>query len=348
MNLRISQIAELIKAKIEGDAHQYIQSLAKIETAKSGELSFLGNLRYESYLYQSEASAIIVSHDFVPSEEVKPTLLRVDNPYEAFRMLLEHISAASGDQSEGIEELSFVHPKARIGKNVSIGAFCYISEGAVIGEQTRIYPGSFVGKNVEIGAHSTIASNVSIYHDCKIGDRCIVHAGAVIGSDGFGFLPQADGSFQKVPQTGNVIIEADVEIGANCCIDRATIGSTLIRTGAKLDNLIQLAHNVEIGSHSVLAAQAGIAGSTKLGKYCMIGGQAGIVGHLHIADQTRIDAQSGVNRSIKEGGQAFRGSPIQPFRQQLKSEVLFRKLAEMSQQIHYLQTEISKLKNQKE
>ncbi|MEM7371227.1 MAG: UDP-3-O-(3-hydroxymyristoyl)glucosamine N-acyltransferase [Bacteroidota bacterium] len=348
MNLRISQIAELIQAKIEGNADLYIQSLAKIETAKQGELSFLGNLRYESFLYSSNASAIIVDENFTPSQEINPTLLRVANPYEAFRLLLSHVSEADAASHQGIEELAFVHADATIGKEVSIGAFSYISEGVVIGDNVRIFPGTFVGKGVEIGSHTTIASNVSIYHACKIGQHCLIHAGTVIGSDGFGFLPQPDGSFQKVPQTGNVVIEDGVEIGANCCIDRATLGSTTIRSGAKLDNLIQLAHNVEIGSHSVIAAQAGIAGSSKLGAYCMIGGQVGIVGHLEIADQTRIDAQSGVNRSIKQSGQAFRGSPIQAFRQQLKSEVLFRKLTELSQQIHNLQTEISLLKNKKE
>lgn len=344
MNLRISQIAELIQADIEGNAQEEIRSLAKIETAQQGELTFLGNPKYEPFLYSTQASAIIVDRDFEASQPVRCTLLRVDNPYEAFTFLLSHANQRYSQQESDAEGLAYISKKAQIGKNVSIGAFAYIAAGAVIGDEVQIYPGCYIGPEVEIGDHTVLYPRVSVYHACKIGSSCIIHAGAVIGSDGFGFLPKADGSFQKVPQTGNVIIEDQVEIGANSCIDRATLGSTVIKAGAKLDNLVQLAHNVEIGSHTAIAAQAGIAGSTKLGPHCMIGGQAGLVGHLEIAPQTKIDAQSGVNRSIKQSGQAFRGSPIQPYRNQLKSEVLFRKLADMAQQIHHLEQEMSRLK----
>ena len=348
MNLQINQIAQLIQATIEGNAEEEIQSLAKIEEAKKGEISFLGNPIYESYLYTTKASAIIVSKDFQPNQTVSTTLLRVDDPYQAFTSLLSYVSGKTEGAPTGISELAFVHEAAILGEGVSIGAHAYIAPGAVLGSEVTIFPGTYIGVGVEVGSGSKLYPNVTVYHGCKIGQGCIIHAGTVIGSDGFGFRPQADGSFQKVPQTGNVVIEDHVEIGSNCSIDRATLGSTIIRTGAKLDNLIQLAHNVEVGPHTAIAAQAGIAGSTRIGAHCMIGGQAGIVGHLQIADQTKIDAQSGVNRSIKEGGQAFRGSPIQPYRQQLKSEVLFRKLAEMSQQIRSLQQEISRLNQQQE
>ncbi|MEM9986086.1 MAG: UDP-3-O-(3-hydroxymyristoyl)glucosamine N-acyltransferase, partial [Bacteroidota bacterium] len=230
-----------------------------------------------------------------------------------------------------------VAPTAKIGAEVYVGAYSYISEGAELGEGVKIYPQVFVGANVKIGAGSVLYPQAVIYRNCEIGRECIIHSGARIGSDGFGFAPQADGTYRKIPQTGNVILEDGVEVGANACLDRATLGSTLIRKGAKIDNLVQIAHNVEVGPATVIAAQSGIAGSSKLGEGCQLGGQVGIVGHVQIANLTKIDAQSGVNRSITQPGQAFRGSPIQPFRQQLKSEVMFRKLAEMAQKIEQLE-----------
>ena len=342
MKFRISQIAALIQADIEGDEEREIHGLAKIEEAKEGELTFLANPKYARYLPDSQASAIIVAHDFQAPAELVPTLLRVADPYESFRILLEEAAKAIAQPTPGIDPQAYVDETAKIGTGVYIGPFAYVGPHAVIGAGAQIYPQVYVGPGVQIGAGSILFPQVKVYHTCQVGDHCIIHAGTVIGSDGFGFAPQPDGSFKKIPQTGNVVLEDEVEIGANSCIDRATMGSTLIQRGAKLDNLVQIAHNVVIGPYTVIAAQAGIAGSTSIGSGCMIGGQAGIVGHLRIADRTMIDAQSGVNRSIKQGGQAFRGSPVQPHRQQLKSEVLFRRLEEMSHKIHQLEKELAK------
>ncbi|MEL6134729.1 MAG: UDP-3-O-(3-hydroxymyristoyl)glucosamine N-acyltransferase, partial [Bacteroidota bacterium] len=254
-----------------------------------------------------------------------------------FTKLLEMADQAREANLIGVDPRAHVAPTAEIGENVYIGPFAFIGEGVQIGDDAKIHPFSFVGDRCKIGARTTIHAHVTVYHYCEIGQRCIIHAGAVIGSDGFGFAPQADGSLKKIPQTGNVVLADDVEVGANATLDRATMGSTQVQQGVKIDNLVQIAHNVTLGSHSAIAAQTGIAGSTRMGSNCMIGGQVGIVGHLEIADKTQIDAQSGVNRSIKEEGQAFRGSPIQPFRQQLKSEVLFRKLEEMNKRIAILE-----------
>ncbi len=337
MKYTLSQIATWIQAEIEGDANIEIENISRIEEGKPGTITFLANPKYTSYIYSCQASAAIVSKNFRPEQPLSMTLLRVEDPYSAFTFLLEKGQAAQQQKQSGISELAFVHPQAQIGKEVFIGAFSYIDAEASIQDGVQIYPQVYIGKNVVVGEQTVLYPQVRIYHDCKVGAHCMLHAGATVGSDGFGFAPQADGTFQKIPQTGNVVLEDSVELGANACIDRATIGSTIIRKGAKLDNLVQVAHNVEIGENTVIAAQAGIAGSTKIGPNCMIGGQAGIVGHLHIAEKTMIDAQSGVNRSIKEAGQAFRGSPVQPHRQQLKSEVLFRRLEEMSRKIASLE-----------
>jgi UDP-3-O-[3-hydroxymyristoyl] glucosamine N-acyltransferase len=340
MKYTLSQIAAWIEAEIEGDSTLEIETLSRIEEGKPGSITFLANAKYTPYIYSTEASAVIVSRDFVPERPVSATLLRVNDPYSAFTLLLE--KGQTQQKQSGISEYAFVDPAAKIGVDVYIGAFSFVSAGAEIADGAQIHPQVFIGPNCKVGPQTILHPQVKIYHDCEVGANCLIHAGTTIGSDGFGFAPQADGSFKKIPQTGNVVIEDEVEIGANSCIDRATIGSTVIRRGAKLDNLVQIAHNVEVGAHSVIAAQAGIAGSTKLGQTCMIGGQVGIVGHLQIADQTQIDAQSGVNRNIKKPGQAFRGSPIQPFRQQLKSEVLFRRLTEMDQKITALEKALSK------
>lgn len=345
MKYTLSQIANWIQAEIEGDGDLEINNVSRIEDGQPGTITFLANPKYTPYLYTSEASAAIVSRDFQPEKPVNLTLLRVDDPYSAFTLLLEKGQAAR--QSEilpsGISNLAFIHPEAEIGENVTIGAFTCIEAGAKIGDNTILYPQVYIGKDVQIGAGSLLYPQVKIYHECLIGADCTLHAGSTIGSDGFGFAPQEDGTFKKIPQTGNVVLEDAVEVGANSTIDRATLGSTLIRKGAKLDNLVQIAHNVEIGENTVIAAQAGIAGSTRIGPNCMIGGQAGIVGHLKIAERTMIDAQSGVNRSIKEGGQAFRGSPVQPHRQQLKSEVLFRRLEEMNRKIATLERKLAEI-----
>jgi UDP-3-O-[3-hydroxymyristoyl] glucosamine N-acyltransferase len=341
MKFTVNHIAHLLGAHIEGDAAVEIEQLAKIETALPGSLTFLANPKYEPYLYQTQASAVIVHQDFVPQQAVSATLLRVADPYAAFTRLLEEITPSASTPPAGIDPLAYVSPEAHLGQGVSVGAFAYIAAGAVIGDGACIYPQVYVGDRAKVGARTVIYPQVSIYHGCEVGEDCILHAGCRIGSDGFGFAPQPDGSFKKIPQTGNVVLENEVEVGANTCIDRATLGHTRIGRGVKLDNLVQIAHNVEINPYTVVAAQAGIAGSTHLGSGCMIGGQAGIVGHLRIADRTLIDAQSGVNRSIKQAGQAFRGSPVQPHRQQLKSEVMFRKLEDMYRRIQALEAALT-------
>ncbi len=333
MKYTLQQIAAWLNAEIEGDSSQEIHTVARIEEGLAGSISFLANPKYTEYIYSTKASAVIVSKDFTPSQPLNTALLRVDDPYLAFTSLLEKAQAEQQKDLKGISDLAFIDPSAKIGEDVYVGPFAYIGADSIIGDACQIHAQAYVGSSVRLGENTLLYPQARVLNRCEIGKNCIIHAGTTIGSDGFGFAPQADGSFKKIPQTGNVQLEDHVEIGSNSTIDRATVGSTIIRKGAKLDNLVQIAHNVEVGPSTVIAAQAGIAGSTKLGSYVMIGGQVGIVGHLNIADQTKIDAQSGVNRNIKEPGQAFRGSPIQGFRQQLKSEVLFRRLEEMHKKI---------------
>ena len=329
MEYTVGHIAALLQAEVEGDPERLIRDISRIEAGEPGTLSFLANPKYQAHLYTTAASAVIVRRDLVLQAPVQATLLRVEDPYLAFTQLLEMVAAQRQPAFQGIHPSAVIDPSAQIGEDVAIGALAYVGAGARVGAGCRIYPQAHVGERVQIGPGTVVHPHVTIYHDCEIGAHCILHAGAVIGSDGFGFAPQADGSQRKVPQTGIVRLEDGVEVGANCCIDRATMGATVIREGVKLDNLVQLAHNVDIGAHTVIAAQTGIAGSTKLGRNCMLGGQVGVVGHLEIADRSMIDAQSGVNRSLKQVGAAYRGSPVQPHRQQLKSELLFRKFEEI-------------------
>jgi UDP-3-O-[3-hydroxymyristoyl] glucosamine N-acyltransferase len=342
MKFHLSQIAELIGAEIEGNEDQEIDHLAKIEEGEAGSLTFLANPKYAPHLYTTRATAVIIARDFVPKQAVTPVLLRVENPYSAFSFLLEKLAGGEENASSGVDPQAFVAPSAEIGEGSYVGAFSYLSERVKIGRNVKIFPQVYIGKDVVIGDNTIIYPQVSLYRETEIGPDCIIHAGTRIGCDGFGFAPQQDGSFRKVPQTGKVIIEEGVEIGANTCIDRATIGATRVRKHAKLDNLIQLAHNVSVGENTLIAAQTGVSGSTTLEENCMVGGQVGFVGHIQIAAGTRIDAQSGVNRSIKEPGMVFRGSPIQPYRQQLKTEVMWRKLEEMNQKIVRLEKELAK------
>ncbi|GAB4418983.1 MAG: UDP-3-O-(3-hydroxymyristoyl)glucosamine N-acyltransferase [Bacteroidia bacterium] len=330
----------MIGARIEGDAALEIHGLSKIDAGEAGTLTFLANPKYTSHIYHTGASAVIVGEDFVAAMPVQATLLRVADPYAAFTALLE-FAAQLRQPAREISPQAWVAPDAVLGEDVSIGAFACIAPGARIGQGAVIYPQVYVGADAEIGAGTVLHPQVVVYAGCRIGARCIVHAGARVGSDGFGFAPLPGGGYKKIPQTGIVVIEDEVEIGANTCIDRATLGETRICRGTKLDNLVQIAHNVEIGEHTVIAAQTGIAGSTRLGRGCQIGGQVGIVGHIELADGSLIDAQSGVNRSIRETGKAFRGSPVQPHRQQLKSELLFRKLEEMHRRIGELEARLA-------
>ena len=346
MNFTASQIALLINGKIEGDANAAVNSFGKIEEAQRGQLAFLANPKYEDHLYSTQASVIIINENLELKQNIGSTLIRVPDAYTAFATLLSKYQEMMTQQMNGIQQPSYIAETASYGENVFIGAFAYLGENVKIGNKTKIFPGVFLGDDVKIGNGTIIHPGVKIYKDCMIGDRVTIHAGAVIGSDGFGFAPQPDESFKKVPQIGNVVIENDVEIGANTTIDRATIGSTIIKAGAKLDNLIQVAHNVEIGNSTVIAAQTGISGSTKIGKGAMIGGQAGLAGHLHIGDGAKINAQSGVGKSI-EAGKAVTGSPAHDYTAALRSQALSRHLPELEKRVKELEALVKELLKEK-
>jgi UDP-3-O-[3-hydroxymyristoyl] glucosamine N-acyltransferase len=337
MQFSAAQIASLINGLVEGDPAISVASFAKIEEAQHGQLAFLANPKYEDYLYSSGASVIIINQSQEIKQPVKATLIRVPDAYSAFATLLRKYQQMMDQQLTGIQQPCYISPSATIGQQVYIGAFAYIGDHALIEDQARIYPQSFIGNNCRVGSHSIIHPGVKIYHDCVIGNHVIIHAGTVIGSDGFGFAPQQDGTFNKIPQIGNVVVEDHVEIGANATIDRATMGSTVIRSGAKLDNLIQIAHNVEVGNHTVIAAQSGVSGSTKIGSNVMIGGQAGIVGHISIADGSRINAQSGVTKSIKSPNTAVTGSPAFEYGSALRAQAVTRNLPDLEKRIKELE-----------
>ena len=337
MKFSVAQIAAIVNGNVEGDSSASVSSFAKIEEAVSGQLAFLANPKYEEYLYKTDASVIIINEGQQIKGEIRGALIRVPDAYSAFAQLMAAYQKMVAQQLTGIEQPSYISKTARIGESVYIGAFAYIGDNAVIGDHAKIHPQAYVGQNATIGAYSVIQPGVKICHDCVIGSHVVVHAGSVIGSDGFGFAPQADGTYRKVPQIGNVVVEDHVEIGANACIDRATMGSTLIRSGAKLDNLIQIAHNVEVGMHTVIAAQSGISGSTKLGNHVQIGGQAGIVGHITIADGSRINAQSGVSKSIKTPNSAVTGTPAYEYSSALRAQAVNRNLPELEKRIQELE-----------
>jgi UDP-3-O-[3-hydroxymyristoyl] glucosamine N-acyltransferase len=343
MQFSAAQIAMLINGKTEGDPNASVGSFGKIEEAVPGQLAFLANPKYEEFLYTTGASVIIVNESQELKQAISGTLIRVPDAYTAFATLLTKYQEIEAQQLTGIQEPSYRAKTARLGQGVFIGAFAYIGENVVIGNNVKIHPQVYVGNNVRIGDNTVLHPGVKIYHNCVIGTYVTIHAGSVIGGDGFGFAPQADGTFKKVPQIGNVVIEDYVEIGVNAAIDRATMGSTIIRTGAKLDNLIQIAHNVDVGHHTVIAAQAGVSGSTKIGSGVMIGGQAGLVGHLQIADGARINAQSGVTKSIKSQGGAVTGSPAYEYTSALRSQAISRNLPEIERRLKELEEQIRQL-----
>jgi len=343
MTFSAAQIAMLINGKVEGDPNVSVASFGRIEEAVKGQLAFLANPKYEEHLYSTAASVIIINETLELKHSVESTLIRVPDAYSAFAVLLAKYQEIEAQHLTGIQEPSWIAKTARVGEKVFVGAFAYIGDNVTIGNNVKIHPHVYVGNNVKIAEHTVLHPGVKIYHDCTIGAHVTIHAGSVIGSDGFGFAPQTDGSFKKVPQIGNVVVEDGVEIGANVTIDRATIGSTIIRTGAKLDNLIQIAHNVEVGHHTVIAAQAGISGSTKIGSQVMIGGQAGIVGHLQIADGARINAQSGVTKSIKTPGGAVTGTPAFEYTSALRSQALSRNLPELEKRLKELEELVRQL-----
>jgi UDP-3-O-[3-hydroxymyristoyl] glucosamine N-acyltransferase len=348
MKFTASQIAIHINGKVEGDDSVSVNGFSKIEEGKNGDISFLANPKYEDHLYTTKASIVVVSHVLELREPVRSTLIRVSDPYASFAKLMRFYQNSLSTNLVGIEQPSFIHPTAKLGKDVYIAAFSYVGENVVIGDNVKIYPHCYLGNEVKVGNSTTFFAGVKIYNHCVVGNEVLIHAGTVIGSDGFGFAPQSNGSYKKVPQLGNVVVEDCVEIGANVCIDRATMGSTIIRKGTKLDNLVQIAHNVEVGDNTVVAAQAGISGSTKIGKQVTIGGQAGIVGHIHIADGTKINGQSGVSKSIRRENTIVTGSPAFDFSSSMRAQAVYRKLPELDKKIKELESLLEILQRERE
>jgi UDP-3-O-[3-hydroxymyristoyl] glucosamine N-acyltransferase len=344
MQFTAAQIAQIITGNVEGNPDVAVSSFGKIEEATSGQLAFLANPKYEDHLYTTNADIIIVNDNQVLREPIQATLIKVPDAYSAFALLLRQYQRIVAEQMVGIQEPCYIHATVKKGDNIFIGAFAYLGENVIIGDGAKIYPNAYIGNNVTIGEGTIIHPGVKIYHDCVIGRKVVIHAGTVIGSDGFGFAPQADGTYKKVPQMGNVIIEEYVEIGSNATIDRATIGSTIIKAGAKIDNLVQIAHNVEVGNNTVIAALSGISGSTKIGNKVMIGGQAGLAGHITIGDGAKINAQSGVGKSLKDG-QSVTGSPSYDYNKAIRSQAMARNLPEIEQRVRELEAILKNIKD---
>lgn len=335
-------IAEYLKGDIEGNPDEKVNNISRIEEGKKGTLAFLANPKYEKYLYTSEASIILVNRSLKLEKAVNSTLIRVDDSYKAFAALL-NLYTSSLPQKKGIDPNCSISDSASVGEDCYIGDFSYLGDNVKVGNHVKIYPQVYLGDMVEVGDNTILYPGVKVYKECVIGKNCIIHSSTVIGSDGFGFAP-ADGEYQKIPQIGNVVIEDDVEIGSNVSIDRATIGSTIIRRGVKLDNLIQIAHNVEVGENTGMAAQAGISGSTKIGANCIIAGQVGVVGHLNIADKVILGAQSGVSNSIKNEGAILLGSPAIDIREAKRALAVYRRLPELYSRINELERELKSLR----
>lgn len=335
MKFTAAQIAGILEGTVEGDPEIEVSKLAKIEEGTSGSLTFLANPKYTSFIYDTQASIAIVNNDFVAEKEISATLIRVEDAYTSFSKLLEYYNQVKLSKT-GIEQPCFINETATYGDHLYLGAFSYLGENVILGNNVKIYPNVYIGDNVTIGDNCVVFAGAKIYSDTVIGDTVYIHSGAIVGADGFGFTPNDKGEYSKVPQTGNVIIEDYVDIGAGTSIDRATLGSTIIRKGVKLDNQIQIAHNVEIGAHTAIAAQTGIAGSTKIGKHCLIGGQVGIAGHLIIGDRVRIQAQSGIGRNIKDD-EVLQGSPSFNYNDWNRSYVHFKNLPKIVQKINKLE-----------
>lgn len=345
MNFTAENIASFLNGQVEGDTGIEVDNISKIEEGKKGTLSFLANPKYESYIYTTESSIVLVNTDFKPQRPLNCTLIRVKDAYEAFASLLEMYQQGRQQQLVGIDSRASIQEGAGFGEHVYVGEFAVIGKNAKIASNVKIYPQVYIGDNVKIGESTIIYPGTRIYHDCVIGSDCIIHSGVVIGSDGFGFAPQENGEHKKIPQIGNVLIEDMVEIGSNTTIDRATMGSTIIRKGAKLDNLIQIAHNVEVGEGSFIAAQTGISGSTKLGKLCWIGGQVGFAGHITIADEVKIGAQAGIANNIKKKGDVVMGTPAFNLVDFQKSAIVFKTLPDLRREVYNLKRELDALKS---
>lgn len=343
MQFTATQIALMISGRLEGNADASVGSFGKIEEASEGQLSFLANPKYEEFLYSTRASVVIVNDSLELKQPVSATLIRVPDAYSAFATLLTKYQQLVTQQLSGIQQPSYIDASATMGENIFVAAFVYIGEKVSIGKNVKLFPGVVLGNHVKIGDNCILHAGVKIYHDCVLGNNVTIHSGTVVGSDGFGFAPQADGSYHKVPQIGNVIIEDFVEIGANTTIDRATMGSTIIRTGVKLDNLIQIAHNVEVGINTVVAAQTGISGSTKVGKNVMVGGQVGTAGHITIADGSKIAGQSGITKSLREPNRSWNGTPAMDFSSYLRVQAMTRTLPELEKRVKELEKLVEQL-----
>lgn len=343
MKFKAQDIAEMLEGEVVGDLNTEVSGVSKIEDGKPETLAFLANAKYEHYIYDTKASIVLVNKTFKPTKSVQATMIKVEDAYQAVATLLQMYDDMK-PKPTGIEEPSFISKSSKIGKEPYIGAFAYIGSNVTIGDNVKIYPHAYIGDNVKIGDNSTIYSGVKIYESCILGQNCTIHASSVIGADGFGFAPSDNNDYKKVPQIGNVILEDNVEIGANSCIDRATMGSTFIRKGVKIDNLVQIAHNVEVGKNTVVAAQTGIAGSAKIGEHCMFGGQVGIVGHLEIANGVQVAAQSGIPSSVKTEGAILQGTPAIKISNFQKSYVVYRRLPELSRKVSQLEKQIEELK----
>ena len=333
MEFTVRQIAALLNGNVSGDDTLTVSQLAKIEEAAPGSISFLSNLKYEPFIYTTQASAVIVDRSFTPREPVSATLIEVENAYLAFTQLLEEYHRQVSLSRVGIEQPSFIHASSQLSDRVYLGAFAYVGKNCRIGQNVKIYPHAFLGDNVTIGDNTIIHSGAKLIDNTVVGNHCVIHPNAVIGSDGFGFAPQADGTYKTIPQLGNVILEDNVSVGCSTTIDCATLGSTIIRTGAKLDNLVQIGHNVEIGKNTVIAAQTGIAGSTRIGDNCVVAGQVGFAGHLTIANGTKIGAQSGVGKSVSEEGTSLNGSTAFALRDNMRSQAIFRRLPDLERRL---------------
>lgn len=344
MEFTAQMIAGLIGGTVVGDPEAKVNNFAKIEEGKPGCISFLANDKYEHYIYETESSVVLVNNNFEPKKEIKATLIKVADAREAVAKLLQAYESMKPKKT-GVSDLAFIDSTAKVGEGCYIGPFVAIAEGAVVGNNCVLHPHVTIGKNAKVGDNTEIYPNAVIYHDCKVGSRCVLHSGCVIGADGFGFQPTEEG-YEKIPQIGIAIIEDDVEIGANTCVDRAVMGATIVHSGVKLDNLVQIAHNDEIGSHTVMSAQVGVAGSTKVGEWCMFGGQVGIAGHATIADRTQAGAQAGIANSVKQPGTAIQGSPAIAFKNFWRSSVVFKNLPELNTTVNQLKKEIEELKKQ--
>lgn len=344
MKLTARELSDRLNGQLIGDPEIVVTHPAKIEEGNKGSVCFIANPKYTRFAITTDASVIIVDKSFELEDEINASLIKVEDPYMSFTNILEWYT--KDKEQAGISKFAFIDPSAKIADDVYVGPMAYVGKGCEIGQGSRVYPFVYLGDQVKMGTTSIIYSGVNIYHDCEIGDNCIIHSGTVIGSDGFGFAQQPDGEYKKIPQTGNVVVENNVEIGANCAIDRATVGSTRIMEGVKIDNLVQIAHNVQLGDHTVLAAQVGVSGSTKLGKYNMIGGQAGFVGHLDIADFTKVNAQSGVSKSVTKPDSKLTGSPAADYNATLRAQAVFRRLPELEKRIDELERMLEKYKKE--